>query len=159
MFLARTAKPNVNMGPYGKTGCVPLGWWVLYSLNMIILGKRETPFEKQWEGTVETACYNCTTQGLLSFFFPFYYQTANDFFKNLVIVRKRRKRGAICKFPFFNCFQFSLKSRFIRNPTLKSVLKNFKTVRKQKSKNFSLTGVPYKKGGGFGRNLGIDFCA
>ena len=75
-------------------------------------------------------------------FFPFYYRTANYFFKNLVIVRKRRKRGAICKFSFFNCFQFSLKSRFIRNPTLKSVLKNFKTVRKQKSKNFSLSLQP-----------------
>ena len=30
-FFARTARPNVNMGLHGKTGYVPLSWWVLYS--------------------------------------------------------------------------------------------------------------------------------
>ncbi len=35
-IFVRLASPNVNMGPYGKTTRVPLTWWVLYLIEIVI---------------------------------------------------------------------------------------------------------------------------
>ena len=77
--------------------------------------------------TVNVAHVNSTSHQD-QFFFPFYSQTANDFLKNLVIVRKRRKRGAICIFSFFNCFQIQSEIPFYTGP---DALKNGQKTEKQ----------------------------
>ena len=87
-----------NSGRSHQLWLVPTIWSSIlnnYSLKAVFLGKQEKPFEKHWEGTIVTRCYNCTAHGWTQFS-PFLRSSFEMKQHLFIISRKRRKRGIFC---------------------------------------------------------------
>jgi hypothetical protein len=87
-----------NSGRSHQLWLIPTIWSSIlnnYSLKTVFLGKQEKPFEKHWEGTIVTRCYNCTAHGWTQFS-PFLRSSFAMKQHLFIISRKRRKRGIFC---------------------------------------------------------------